>query len=108
MFQFLENSEPERVEDLLGKLPNRVQEHLRRLSLKNYDLTYLAGRLILIHGRDDTMIPYTESVALASAVPGSQLFLVDGFSHVDPTGVGLLGRLQLIDAVQEFLERRVE
>lgn len=108
LFEFLENSAPERVEELLGKLPNRVQAHLRRLSLTNYDLSHLAGRLILIHGRDDTMIPYTESVALASAVSGSQLFLIDGFSHIDSTGVGLLGRLQLIDAVQEFLERRVE
>jgi len=108
LFEFLENSEPERVEDLLGKLPNGVQARLRRLSLRNYDLSHLAGRLILIHGRADAMIPYTESVALASAVPGSQLFLIDGFSHVDPTGVGLLGRLQLIDAVQAFLERRVE
>jgi len=108
LFEFLENSEPERVEDLLGKLPNRVQAHLRRLSLRNYDLSHLAGRLILIHGREDAMIPYTESVALASAVSGSQLFLIDGFSHVDPTGVGLLGRLQLINAVQAFLERRVE
>jgi pimeloyl-ACP methyl ester carboxylesterase len=108
LFEFLENSEPERVEDLLGKLPNGVQARLRRLSLRNYDLSHLAGRLILIHGRADAMIPYTESVALAAAVPGSQLFLIDGFSHVDPTGVGLLGRLQLIDAVQAFLERRVE
>jgi pimeloyl-ACP methyl ester carboxylesterase len=108
LFEFLENSAPERVEDLLGKLPNRVQAHLRRLSLRNYDLSHLAGRLILIHGREDTMIPYTESLAMAAAVPGSQLFLIDGFSHVDPTSVGLSGRLQLIDAVQALLERRAE
>jgi hypothetical protein len=54
------------------------------------------------------MIPYTESVALAAAVPGSQLFLIDGFSHIDSDGVGITGQLQLIDAMQALLERRIE
>jgi hypothetical protein len=47
-------------------------------------------------------------MALASAVPGSQLFLIDGFSHIDSDGVGITGQLQLIDAMQALLERRVE
>jgi len=108
LFEFLENAKPQQVEGLLAKLPDRVQAYLRQLSLRNYDLSHLAGRLMLIHGRDDTMIPYTESLALASAVPGSQIFLIDGFSHIDAAGVGLLGRLQLVDAMQAFLARRVE
>ena len=80
MLELLENTDPDRVEALLRELPDSIQTHLQRLSLRNHDLSHLAGRLLLVHGREDSMIPYTESQALASAVPGSQLFLIDGFS----------------------------
>ena len=108
LLAFLENADPDRVVALLRKLPARIQTHLQELSLKNRDLSHLAGRLLLVHGREDSMIPYTESMALASAVPGSQLFLIDGFSHIDADSVGLTGQLQLIDAMQALLERRIE
>ena len=106
LLAFLENADPDRVGALLRELPERIQSQLQRLSLKNHDLSHLAGRLLLVHGREDSMIPYTESMALASAVPGSQLFLIDGFSHIDSDGVGFTGQLQLIDAMQALLERR--
>lgn len=108
LLELLENPDPDRVEALLRKLPDSIQTHLQRLSLRNHDLSHLAGRLLLVHGREDSMIPYTESQALASAVPGSQLFLIDGFSHIDSDGVGLIGQLQLIDAMQALLERRIK
>ncbi len=108
MLDLLENPDPDRVEALLRTLPEGIQAHLQRLSLKNHDLSHLAGRLLLVHGREDSMIPYSESMALASAVPGSQLFLIDGFSHIDSDGVGFTGQLQLIDAMQALLERRVD
>jgi pimeloyl-ACP methyl ester carboxylesterase len=108
LLEFLENNDPDRVPALIAQLPEGIQAHLRRLSLKTYDLSPLSGRLLLVHGRDDSMIPYTESVALAAAVPGSQLFLIDGFSHIDSDGVGITGQLQLIDAMQALLERRIE
>jgi hypothetical protein len=52
------------------------------------------------------MIPYTESQALAAAVPGTELFVIDGFSHIDPRAVGWSGQLQLVDAIQAVLRRR--
>lgn len=107
LLELLENSDPDRVEALLRKLPDKIQTHLQRLSLRNHDLSHLVGRLLLVHGREDSMIPYTESRALALAVPSSQLFLIDGFSHIDSDGVGLTGQLQLIDAMQALLERRL-
>jgi pimeloyl-ACP methyl ester carboxylesterase len=106
LLAFLENADPDRVGALLRELPERIQSQLQRLSLKNHDLSHLAGRLLLVHGREDSMIPFTESMALASAVPGSQLFLIDGFSHIDSDGVGFAGQLQLIDAMQALLEQR--
>lgn len=106
LFDLLANTEAARVPELTGKLPAPVRRHMERLSPASYDLSHLAGRLILIHGREDTLIPYSESQSLAAAVPGSELFLIDGFSHIDPSHVGLTARLQLIDAIQAVLERR--
>jgi pimeloyl-ACP methyl ester carboxylesterase len=106
LFDLLTNTEAERVGELIGRLPAAVRRHMESLSLRSYDLSHLAGRLILIHGRKDTLIPYTESLSLEAAVPGTELFLIDGFSHIDPTGVGFVGRLQLVDAIQAVLSRR--
>lgn len=108
LFELLTNTKAERVGELLAKLPVAVRRHMESLSPDSYDLSYLAGRLILIHGRDDALIPYTQSMALAAAVPGTELFLIDGFSHIDPRGVGIVGRLQLVDAIQAVLSRREE
>jgi pimeloyl-ACP methyl ester carboxylesterase len=106
LFDLLSNERVERVPELIGRLPVAVRRHMESLSLSSYDLSHLAGRLILIHGRADTMIPYTESQALAAAVPGTELFVIDGFSHIDPRAVGWSGQLQLVDAIQAVLRRR--
>jgi len=67
LFELLTNRDPERVVALIARLPFTVQRHLESLSLRHLDLSRLAGRLILIHGLDDTMIPHTESKALTAA-----------------------------------------
>jgi hypothetical protein len=106
LFDLLSNSDPNRVDGLVARLPGRMRSQLERLSPKNMDVSRLSGRLILIHGAEDTLSPYTESVALADAAGRAELFIVEGFSHIDPRGVGLAGRLTLIDAVQAVLARR--
>jgi pimeloyl-ACP methyl ester carboxylesterase len=100
------NHDPDRVPALVEALPRPVRAEIAALSLAGRDLTPLAGRLILIHGREDRMVPYTESRDLAAAVGDTELFEVPGFSHIDPKSVGLWGRLILIDAMQEVLSRR--
>ena len=106
LFDLLTNTEAERVEGLLARLPVSVRRHIEALSLTNHDLSHLAGRLILIHGREDNLIPYTESMSLKAAVPGTELFIVDGFSHIDTADVGIIAQLQLVDAIQAILSRR--
>lgn len=106
LLELLTNTDPERVEKLIDRLPPAAQRQLDKLSLWHANLSSLAGRLILIHGREDTMIPYTESLALKEAISDAELFLVDGFSHIDPTGLGPIGRSTLADAVQAVLRRR--
>ncbi|HIF10707.1 MAG TPA: hypothetical protein EYQ81_13300 [Sneathiellales bacterium] len=100
------NTEANRLEQLICALPGSVKNRMNELSLKNRELDRLTGRLVLIHGREDTMIPYTESMDLADAVPKTELFLIDGFSHIDPSIVGAVGKIQLVRAVQAILERR--
>lgn len=41
--------------------------------------------MILVHGRNDNIIPYTESIALAQSLPSDKvhLFLIEGVAHVD-------------------------
>jgi len=106
LFDLLMNARAERVEALRGKLPAAVRRQMETLSLKNHDLSNLAGRLILIHGREDRLIPYTESLSLKAAVPDTKLFIVDGFSHIDTADVGIIAQLKLVDAIQAILSRR--
>ena len=55
------------------------------------NLGRLEGRCILVHGLDDDIIPYTESLALAEALSGCQveLHLLQGLYHVDHQLSGL-------------------
>ncbi len=106
LLALMTNDDPARVEALLAEVPDSVGAEIEALSLAGRDLTPLAGRLILIHGDEDRMIPYTESRALAAAVGDVQYFEVADFSHIDPTTVGWTGQLTLIDAMQAVLGRR--
>ena len=52
------------------------------------DVDGLRARLIAGHGRDDDLIPYTESLLLAEHVPPGTPFhleILDSFHHVDIT-----------------------
>jgi hypothetical protein len=84
--QLLENQDPGRTEALIAELPGPVRATLDRLTLANKPLKRLEAQLILVHGRDDRLIPYTESLALAKAVKEEQahVYLIDRIlGHVD-------------------------
>lgn len=106
LYSLMTNQDPARVELLLNALPEALRVQLAALTLRDRDLSHLAGRLILIHGREDPLVPFSESLALSRAVPETELFLIDGFSHVNPRSVGVIGQLQLADAIQAILARR--
>jgi len=108
VYALLDNADPERVPALLAALPAGVKAELAALNLKGRDVSRLSARLILIHGRDDTIIPYTESVALAAALPKEQaeLYLVDSLAHVDLGPTGLIDTFTLWRAVYRLLEQR--
>jgi pimeloyl-ACP methyl ester carboxylesterase len=101
----LENQDPERTPALIAALPAPLRTELAALNLAHQDLSRLQARLILLHGTDDNIIPHTQSVALAAAVPGTQLFLIDGLAHVNLLALGL-DRRTLWRAVGALLAQR--
>lgn len=98
----LTNTDPARVPQLLAALPPRLRADIAALSLHNKDLARLSARLILVHGKNDNLIPYPESIALAAAVPPGQarLFIINRIlGHVDLSFSHLLS--------SEFLSRQL-
>ncbi|QKT04519.1 alpha/beta hydrolase [Ectothiorhodospiraceae bacterium 2226] len=85
MYDLTVNEDPQRVTELVRRLPEDVRAELRALDLANEPLQELHARLLLIHGRDDDIVPPTHSMALAEAVGDEQadLRLVGGLYHVD-------------------------
>jgi hypothetical protein len=104
----LDNSDPARVPALIADLPAPIRADLRALDLKQRDFSRMPFDLILVHGRDDPIIPLTESQALAAAAPPDQvsLYLVDRLSHVELGPAGLLDGLELWQASYRLLAER--
>ena len=83
LYELLMNRDPHRVPALMEALPGRVRAELAGLDPALRDLTQLKARFIVLHGRRDDMIPYTESVALTQALHGQQHR--DGCKHLSLT-----------------------
>jgi hypothetical protein len=104
----LDNSDPARVPALIADLPAPIRADLRALDLEQRDFSRAPFELILVHGRDDPIIPSTESQALAAAAPADQvsLYLVDRLSHVELGPAGLLDGFELWQASYRLLAER--
>lgn len=86
LYELLTNTDPERVENLLKRTDSRFQSYLHRLSLAPA-VSLIPGYFIIGHGKGDPLIPYTESLRLANAVPRRDqvhVAILDLFTHVDP------------------------
>ena len=93
---YIVNTDPARSRALLEQLPANLRADVDRLDLAARDLSQLQAHFILVHGMDDDLIPYGESIALAAALPHerTRLFVLSGFRHVEMAprlvdGVGL-------------------
>jgi fermentation-respiration switch protein FrsA (DUF1100 family) len=79
----LQNREPARVDALLNALPAETRGLLDALSPARH-LGRTRARLLLVHGKDDPAIPFTESLRLAAAAPDrARLVLVELIGHVE-------------------------
>lgn len=108
VYALLANRDPERVPALLAALPTAIVAEIRALDLSRRDLRALDARFVLVHARDDPIIPETESIAFAAAAsPGqAEVFLLEGLHHVDASDLGLVDKLRLLDAVYTVLAFR--
>jgi len=84
-----------------------VRTDLAALDLSRRDLSQLDARLLLVHGRDDPIIPSSESEALAAAAPDeTALYVVDSLAHVELDPSGLVDGFRLWRAVYRLLAER--
>ena len=107
LYRFITNRDRGQVDDLIAALPAAIRADIAALDLSRQDLSSLQAHLILVHGRNDPIIPPSESRALARALPPEQtdLFLARGLMHVD-VAPGLLGSWTLWRAVLALLRAR--
>lgn len=110
VYALLDNRDPDRVSGLIAALPEGVRRDFRDLDLAKRDVSRLGTRFVLIHGRDDPVMPETESVKLAEALPGdrARLYLVDNLNHVEPEPVGFADKITLLRAIHAVLSLRDE
>lgn len=110
VYALLANSDPARVPALIAALPEGVRADIAALDLRRQDLSKIEARLILVHGRDDAIIPYSESKALAAAAPEGKaaLYVVDSLAHVDLGAAGLIDMVILWRAAYRLLSEREE
>ena len=91
------------IKTLIADLPETLRAELTALNPAAQDLSELNARLIVLHGRADPIIPYTESLAMAEAIADEQvrLFVIDGLAHVElkPERRDLPALLSAIDAL---------
>jgi dienelactone hydrolase len=104
----VENQDPDAVTRLVAALPARVRREIDALNLALYDLSKLRSHLILVHGRGDPLVPYSESQALAAAASNARvsLFLVDDIGHVEFNAVTAANAWKMWSAVVALLGER--
>src|SRR5262249_20370951 len=81
----LANRDPDAAGRLIAALPAKLRDNLGALNLRGHDLAGAPRDIILIHGRDDRIIPASESIGLAAALPVEcrHLYLVEHLAHAD-------------------------
>jgi pimeloyl-ACP methyl ester carboxylesterase len=84
VYDLLGNTDPERTADLIADLPASLRADFAGLDLSSKNFADLSARLILVHGREDKLIPYTESQALAAAAGDeAHLFVLNSLEHIE-------------------------
>ncbi|MBM3567881.1 MAG: alpha/beta hydrolase [Alphaproteobacteria bacterium] len=104
----LDNRDPRQTAERIAALPDALKSDLAALTLAGKDLSRLRPRLILVHGRDDPIVPTEESVKLAAAVPLGQarLELIQSLVHVEPGPGAPLDLWRLWRAARLLLAQR--
>lgn len=104
----LEYRDPDAVQERLADLPVFLRRELADLSLADTNLDNVDFPVLLLHGRDDPVIPYSESLRLAEALPEgtAEVTLTDGLMHVDMADSRISDGIRLYDLTVRLLELR--
>jgi hypothetical protein len=104
----VENRDPVAVGRLIAALPEGVRREIDGLNLALYDLSKLRGHLVLVHGRSDPMVPYSESqdLAVAASLARVSLFLIDDIGHVEFSAVNMRSAWAMWQAIVALLDER--
>ena len=104
----VDNRDPDAVSTLMAALPEHVRREIDGLNLALYDLSKPRSHLILVHGRGDTFIPYSESQSLAVSASAARvsLFLMDDIGHVEFNAVSLGNAWEMWRAIVALLNER--
>jgi pimeloyl-ACP methyl ester carboxylesterase len=108
VYALLVNADPAAVSGLIAALPAVVRDEIAALNLASRRLDAAGVRFVLVHGRNDAIIPETESQAFARALPADtvSLYLLASLDHVNPEPPGAIDTLKLFDAVYTLLAYR--
>ncbi|MBD3609651.1 MAG: hypothetical protein HUJ30_03790 [Gammaproteobacteria bacterium] len=105
LYTLAENRDPKKVKSLIDSLPKAMKSNIASLDLASHQLHRLHSQVILIHGRDDNMIPFPQSQQLGAVLPNSYVYIVDGLSHVD-VRQDLMDSYTFFQAIRALLQLR--
>ncbi len=102
----LNNEDPAQVLSLMTRLPPRMQAEISAMDLAGRDLSNLGATVFLFHGRDDRIIPWTQSAALAARTPHAHLVILDHLAHTDLSADSIRDAHALWRGVSDVLSLR--
>lgn len=108
VYALLANRDPERVPALLAALPPGVRRETEALDLRRWRLEDLQPRFVMIHDRDDRVVPAGQTAAMAQALPPGRadVFLVGSLQHADPRSPSFGDAITMLRAVYAVLAMR--
>jgi len=85
VIRLLDNDDPDKAAQMIAGLPPALLADLRALDLRNRDMAGLPPNVLLLHGRDDRIIPVGQSEQLAELLPPgtAHLYVVENLGHAD-------------------------
>jgi pimeloyl-ACP methyl ester carboxylesterase len=92
----LATGDPGRVDAAIGTLPASTRRLMAALSPEQ-TVASVRAPIVLVHGRTDRAVPYSESLRLAAARPAhTRVVLVGAIEHVEGAAGGLAGIADLV------------
>ena len=68
------------IKKICNHISNDCKDLLNNLSPNNYS-NDIKEKVFIVHGANDTMVPYTESLLLGNSIPNNELFISYLFEH---------------------------